>query len=470
MSNRPILILQMQRMGDLVLTFPLLLWLNRLYPDTPVWVVAERVFFEGLMPLSPQVTFFPREAAPALAKEQYSAVINLSHRPEAAALAGSVRCEHLAGPALRDGRATYIHGDWQLYRASLVHNNRHNLFHWADMNALDTIPLDRMRDTSWASPDWSRADAARVGLFVGASEALKHPSAEQWAKLVRALLNRGLKPVLLGGKADMPLGATIARMASVPALNLCGRFSLTEFVAMTRTLRYMITPDTGPMHVAAWTGTPVLNLSLGNVHPWETGPYQPGHHVLRSSISCTGCWHCKQPRPICHDSFSVERIAALTHAAIRQHSSEVHMHPVGQRLHVSARDAHGLYDLPNADGSATSTPRHALAAFWKAYFGAEFGVWTDAETHAAWSVLQARSPRALPILRKALLGLSRSILPALKGKESATSRADFWAAHPPALRPLTGYLHLYLQNTEYAPASYARSLQLIERILSLPSD
>ena len=45
---KPLLVLQMQRMGDLILTFPLLGWLARHNPGHPVWTVAEPRFFSAL--------------------------------------------------------------------------------------------------------------------------------------------------------------------------------------------------------------------------------------------------------------------------------------------------------------------------------------------------------------------------------------------------------------------------------------
>lgn len=467
MNNKPILILQMQRMGDLVLTFPLLLWLQQLYPTHPIWVFAEQSFFEGLMPLSPQVTYFPREAAALLAKESYSLVINLSHRPEAATLAGQVDCEQVIGLTTDSNGVSHIHGNWQLYRASLVHNNRHNLFHWADLNGLDAVPLDLIRTTQWPAPNTERQDASRIGLFLGASDAAKRPSVAFWTKLVTSLLNRGLKPVLLGGKADMALGYAVAQNASVPALNLCGRFSLAEFVALTRTLRCMITPDTGPMHVATWTETPVLNLSMGYVHPWETGPYQPGHFALRSSISCTGCWQCKHPTLRCHASFSADRIAALAHALTRHDSKSLQITPAGQKLLISGRDMQGLYDLSFADGTPDNSPRKLFASFWKAFFGSELGLWPDNSAQTAWNTLHDATPQSMPLMRNELLKLSRDILMALKGKNSPATHPDFWIAHPPFIRPLTGYLHLLLQNNEFSSKGYADSLKMIENIINL---
>ncbi|MDD4953064.1 MAG: glycosyltransferase family 9 protein, partial [Desulfovibrionaceae bacterium] len=134
----------MQRMGDLILTFPLMLWLARVFPGREILVVAEEAFFRPLMPLSPKVTYVPWAAADALSGKDFHLVVNLSLRDRAARLAAQLRAEDKVGPLLLEHGGRYVRGAWQLYRASLVANNRHNRFHWADLNALDVTPLSRI--------------------------------------------------------------------------------------------------------------------------------------------------------------------------------------------------------------------------------------------------------------------------------------------------------------------------------------
>ena len=78
MSKKPILILQMQRMGDLILSYPLILWLARRYPGHPIFVAAEELFYKPLMGLSPAVTYFPWTGADVLRQHEFELVLNLS--------------------------------------------------------------------------------------------------------------------------------------------------------------------------------------------------------------------------------------------------------------------------------------------------------------------------------------------------------------------------------------------------------
>jgi len=50
----------------------------------------------------------------------------------------------------------------------------------------------------------------------------------------------------------------------------------------------VITIDSGPMHLAAAMGTPVVAL-FGPTAPWRTGPFGPEHTVLRVELACSPC-------------------------------------------------------------------------------------------------------------------------------------------------------------------------------------
>ena len=285
-DKRPILILQMQRMGDLILSYPLILWLARQYPGHPLFVAAEETFYKPLMSLSPAVTYFPWTGVHVLKQHSYELVLNLSIQEKAALLAGSVSAERKIGPTQTADGARFVHGDWQLYRTSLVRNNMYNRYHWAELNALDIVPFADISSTRFDPPRTLPSTVNKIGLFLGASDEAKRPSARFWADLVDELHGRNLRTVLFGGPAEKKLGLEVRKLATAPALNLCGTLGLEEFGAVGQTMALFITPDTGPMHLAAWTGLKCLNLSMGNVNPWETGPYSPGHFILRADMDC----------------------------------------------------------------------------------------------------------------------------------------------------------------------------------------
>ncbi len=476
MAKPPILILQLQRMGDTILTFPLVLWLTRRYPGHPVWIVAERVFYEALMSVSPAVTYFPWEGTGQLLKERFLLCLNLSHRPEAAELAGRVQAEAVFGTVARPDGARYVHGFFQLYRAALTHCNRHNRLHWADMNALDVVSADDLRSTHWPLPRTLGKDSRAVGLFVGASERAKRPDPVFWAALSDDLHGRGFRPVLFGGPGERELAAEVQRRARCRVLNQAGRLGLGELAAVGQALQLMITPDTGPMHLAAWTGTKVLNLSMGPVNPWETGPYQPGHYVLRAARSCVGCWECDrfgsgghgESMP-CHEAFVPSRVALLASLLARGRSGDLErLRLPGGRLLLTGRDDDGLYALRPVIGAVPGA-RELVSRLWSAFFGWRAGLWDRVRPAADARALLQERPALAMVLRRVLPHFGRELRLSLAGK-TATLDRNFWRAVPPLARPLSSWLHLFLQNADYSLHSRRESLEMLEALSALLTD
>ncbi|ACS81060.1 glycosyltransferase family 9 protein [Maridesulfovibrio salexigens] len=468
MSKRPILVLQMQRMGDLILSFPLFLWLERTYPGHPIWVVAEEKFFRPLMPISPRVTYFPWEGVQVLRQNKYELIVNLSIRSQAANLAGELQSEAKLGPVASKDGVTHILGNWQLYRASVVENNRHNLFHWADLNALDCVPLSHLASTRWPQPRTLHKESNRIGIFLGASEEAKRPSVRFWADLCTELLGKGLRPVLFGGPMERGIGQEVARMCKGPVLDMSGKLKLGELIAVGQSLQLFITPDTGPMHLAAWSGLKVLNLSMGNVNPWETGPYQNDHFVLRSTMSCAlGCWSCTRDQLYCHTPFTPSRIAvAAKRIIVEDRASLQKINMPGLRMSLTARNADGLYHLNQLSGSRAQAG-DLLGKFWQQYFGAVFGLWSTDGPNRAWAEFAAQKTELAGKMSKHLPLLGKEFSRGLA--RSAPLNDSFWNSCPLILRQFTGFIQLFLQNNDYSRESWIRVLSYYEQLAAILS-
>lgn len=457
---KPILVMQMQRMGDLILSFPLFLWLERQFPGREIWVLAEKSFFEPLMPISPRVTYFPWEGTDFLLRHEFELVLNLSIRKEAAALAGKVTAEEKLGPVQTDD-GTYIRGPWQLYRASLVKNNRYNRFHWADLNALDVIPLSRISRTRYEAPIKKVETHPQVGLFLGASDPAKRPSAQFWANLCAQLVDRGIKPALFGGPKEKELGAEVMRIFGRPTANFCGCFGLDQISRAMHRLALFVSPDTGPMHLAVWNGCPTLNLSMGNVSPWETGPYTPGHTVLRADIACApGCWECTRSRLYCHDpiegSLATPVAAFITRAAKGRIPGNP---PPSLTLARSSRDNTGLFDL-TFFGSA---PLDAASKFWQAFFGYRLGLWEDAQAMTAAAGLAENAPEAAEHLIAQIPGLLGAIRSGLRSR----TLPELWPHSDDIIRPFTGWADLVLENENGSPEGFKTVLKSAQALQGL---
>jgi len=122
--------------------------------------------------------------------------------------------------------------------------------------------------------------------------------------------------LILGGSADAALATELAHslgrlFPSAPPLNLAGQTTLRELCALLKLCRVLLTNDTGPMHLAAALGTPVVAI-FGSTSPEMTGPGLPGnphHHLLKSNAACSPCFRRVCPIDFrCMTGISVERV------------------------------------------------------------------------------------------------------------------------------------------------------------------
>jgi len=137
---------------------------------------------------------------------------------------------------------------------------------------------------------WPIADHRWLIIQPGARWNNKRWPAEYFADLVRQVSARfpELQFAILGGSEDRPLGEFISRAAPKKSLDLTGVLSLPEMVEWIRSCELMISNDTGPMHVAAALGKPVVAL-FGPTEPRRTGPYGQIKNVLQLDLPCVPC-------------------------------------------------------------------------------------------------------------------------------------------------------------------------------------
>jgi heptosyltransferase I len=113
---------------------------------------------------------------------------------------------------------------------------------------------------------------------------------DKFAALIRRLPQD--RVVLTGSAADAPRLASLAGGCR----NLAGQTNLFELADLYQRCAVVITNDSGPMHLAAAVGTPVVAI-FGPTDPSLTGPYGKGHVVLRAGIPCSPCFknYCANP-------------------------------------------------------------------------------------------------------------------------------------------------------------------------------
>jgi heptosyltransferase-2 len=129
--------------------------------------------------------------------------------------------------------------------------------------------------------------------------------AERFIAAAREIqVQAGCHWLILGGKGDLALASELAagiaagRPGEKAAVtNLAGNTSLRELCALLQACQVLLSNDTGPMHVAAALGTPVV-APFGSTSPELTGPGLPDssqHRVLRAAAPCAPCFRRECP-------------------------------------------------------------------------------------------------------------------------------------------------------------------------------
>lgn len=129
-----------------------------------------------------------------------------------------------------------------------------------------------------------------VALQPGARWENKRWPVEHYAAVARACAAEfpDVRIAILGSGGERELGDHIARAAPDRCLNLAGGASLAEMVEWLRLCDVMVSNDTGPMHVAAALGKPVVAL-FGPTDPRRTGPYGQINQVFQLPLPCVPC-------------------------------------------------------------------------------------------------------------------------------------------------------------------------------------
>ncbi|NTV11621.1 MAG: lipopolysaccharide heptosyltransferase II [Zoogloea sp.] len=155
-------------------------------------------------------------------------------------------------------------------------------------------------------------DLARPWIVIhpGASAPARRYPQENFAVVAEILAGAGdIQMVLTGDENEVELVEAIARQMLQPAVSLAGMLSLGELAAVIAPAALMIANNTGPLHIAAALGTPVVDLyALTNP---QHGPWKVPHRLLYHDVPCRFCYRsvCPQGHHACLRLLDPQRVA-----------------------------------------------------------------------------------------------------------------------------------------------------------------
>lgn len=331
---RKILVVNMNYIGDVLMTTPALAALRRAYPDARIDTVVGAGPAADVLSGNPDLNQIIARTARGswgrcmqiyrlLRENRYTDAIILPPLPAYALAAFAARTPVRMGLA----------------------NHGMNRF-LTDLMPTDGVHMaDRMRDTVGASCDDKEDDCERrltviveadalayaetllrstgldlnrpiVAVNLGATRPQKRWFSESFAGLIDELGD--IQTVLIGaGDDDNALAETVlgAVKGNKPA-SIVGKTSVKQLAGVLRFCTVVVSADSGPMHIATAVGTPVVAL-FGSTDPTVTGPYDRVSRAIYKALPCAPCFN----HPTCNGRFDCLR--AITPAEVATNVREI---------------------------------------------------------------------------------------------------------------------------------------------------
>jgi ADP-heptose:LPS heptosyltransferase len=338
------LIVRTDRIGDVILTFPMAQALRRLYPEARIAMLV-RNYTAPLVKDHPSVdehllyddngeekSFFRMVAE--IRRARFDLVFHTYPRPRAAFMT------FLAGIPVRVGTG-YRWYSWLFNRRVYEHRKdarRHELEY--NLNLLQAVgaKADPAEFRPTMAVDERSAERARavldsVGIDPQTSLVLLHPgsggSARDWPWRRFGELAARLKElpatrvVVTGGRGEDRLVADVLAVAGEGVAGLVDRLDLRAFAALVQRASLFVANSTGPIHIAAAVGTPVIGFypQVTPLGAERWGPYTDRRTIFTPagrSPRCTDCVGGATEICACMDTIDVERVFAAAVETLRQ--------------------------------------------------------------------------------------------------------------------------------------------------------
>jgi lipopolysaccharide heptosyltransferase I len=304
---RRILLIKPSSLGDIVHAMPTLAALRERFPQAEVtWLVKRQwaslveviggvdhicVVERGLRGWLGQV--------PSLRAARFDLVVDLQGLFRSGAMAWLTGCGRRIGFAnAREGSPWFYTQRVAVPAAPMHAVDRYLLVAEALGAARPAEPrfdfVDRPEDRQAAEALLTQAGLAAssrwIAMNVSARWETKRWPPQHFAEAADRLSEAQALPIVfMGGPAERPETHAVMAHMRTKAVDLTGRTPVGLLPGLLRRAAVLVTNDSGPMHIAAAVGTPVVAL-FGPTDPVKTGPYGPGHVVLSHAVECRPCF------------------------------------------------------------------------------------------------------------------------------------------------------------------------------------
>ncbi len=310
-SIRKILIRSVNWIGDAVMTTPAISVIREQFPQAEITILANALVSQLFLhhPGIDAIITFDRQRkhhgiagrlrlAAELRKHAFDLAIILPNSFDSALVPWLARVPTRIGKC-SDGRTLLLNGRYNATKGpTACHEVEYylNLMKYFGINGscrdlhLSITSEEESRASALLAEYGIRPDDFVLGINPGAS----YGSAKRWypdrfAGVARRLAYKwSVKVVIFGGPGETEIAADIESRMEETAVNVAGKTSVRELMALIKRCNFFITNDSGPMHIAAAFDVPLVAI-FGSTDHTGTSPYNSKSAVVRSNVGCAPC-------------------------------------------------------------------------------------------------------------------------------------------------------------------------------------
>lgn len=304
-----ILVVQLARLGDILMTWPQIRALKRLHPESQIDLLLRPRFKDAAARLNEinEIIEFPvenifepllgeplhfnesldalNEIIQTLRNKNYDWIVNSTLSPASSYLTYELKNQtnRITGYTRTSDGYLSIPDDVSAYIYAQVGIDRNNRVHLSDLFTLMIGGQPSMDDWKTQIEEASPVSFPRyIVVHVGASQEDKKLSPFKWRTFLNHFHKTHKTPiVLIGNEAEQKDADFVALgLPQDLVLNLTGQLKFNQLFPLIKNAQLYLGADSAPLHIASLVGTPALNVSLNAVNFWETGPKSKGSRVL----------------------------------------------------------------------------------------------------------------------------------------------------------------------------------------------
>ena len=315
---KKILIVRLRRIGDIIMTTPSVSALRKGFPDAFISYIVEepyRELVEGNPDLDKIIVLEKNQSKRDLfnlirqiRKEKYDVVLDFHGGPRASLITLFSKAKLKIGYRIKYRNF--------IYHIRLPRKPEDGHFHSVEnhVNFVRALGINVESPPPLCLPPAKKTEAEKVKNFIeenrlegnkiiaihiSAGNEFRNWGVDNWIRLTDLLAKRtGIKIILIGASEDKEANKEILKKSKNSHFSLVGKLNLREVRELISLSSLFVGPDSGPMHIAASTSTPIIAL-FGPTLPENFAPWKAIATLIEKKFDCRPC----KQRGCIHEDF-----------------------------------------------------------------------------------------------------------------------------------------------------------------------